>query len=119
MHGWNGKILRVDLTRGRLTTEALDPKVARDYVGGRGLGIHYLNREVDPTCDPLSPANLLVMATGPLTGTRAPTRRGIASRRCWLTPASRWSARICRVTARRAALSPSTPRRRWPVTWLP
>ncbi|MBI5441933.1 MAG: aldehyde ferredoxin oxidoreductase family protein [Deltaproteobacteria bacterium] len=73
MHGWNGKVLRVDLTRGKVSAEALDPRTARDYIGGRGLGIHYLNREVDPACDPFSPENLLVMATGPLTGTRAPT----------------------------------------------
>jgi aldehyde:ferredoxin oxidoreductase len=37
------------------------------------LGIYYLNQEVDPKTDPHSPDNLLVMATGPLTGTGAPT----------------------------------------------
>jgi aldehyde:ferredoxin oxidoreductase len=47
--------------------------VAKDYIGGRGLGIYYLNQEVDPKIEPLSPDNLLVMATGPLTGTGAPT----------------------------------------------
>jgi aldehyde:ferredoxin oxidoreductase len=47
--------------------------VAKDYIGGRGLGIYYLNQEVDPKTDPHSPDNLLVMATGPLTGTGAPT----------------------------------------------
>jgi len=73
MYGWRGKVLRVDLTSGRLTEEDLDQKVVRDYIGGRGLGIYYLNKEMDPKCDPLSPENLMVMATGPLTGTRAPT----------------------------------------------
>ena len=73
MHGWLGKILRVDLDKGRLREEALDPKVARDYIGGRGLGIYYLNKEVDPKCDPFAPENILIMATGPLTGTGAPT----------------------------------------------
>lgn len=73
MNGWRGKVLRVDLTRGELKEENLDPKVARDYIGGRGLGIYYMNKEVDPRCDPLSPENLMVMATGPLTGTTAPT----------------------------------------------
>jgi len=68
-----GKVLRVDLTSGDITEEDLDPKVARDYLGGRGLGIYYLNKEVDPTCDPLGKDNLMVMATGPLTGTKAPT----------------------------------------------
>lgn len=73
MYGWTGKILRVDLTTGRVTEESLDRKVAKDYLGGRGLGIFYLSKELDPACDPLSPENMMVIATGPLTGTRAPT----------------------------------------------
>ncbi|GAB6145316.1 aldehyde ferredoxin oxidoreductase family protein [Desulfocicer niacini] len=73
MKGWIGKILRVDLTTGVLEDELLDPKVVKDYIGGRGIGIYYLNKEMDPTCDPFSPENLMVMMTGPLTGTGAPT----------------------------------------------
>lgn len=73
MHGWMGKVLRADLTQGELKEEPLDPKIARQYLGGRGLGIYYLNKEVDPNCDPLGKENLMVMATGPLTGTKAPT----------------------------------------------
>ena len=37
-----GKILRVDLTAGKCMVEPLDPSVAKDYIGGRGLGIHFL-----------------------------------------------------------------------------
>ena len=73
MHGWCGKLLRVNLTDGRISREMLDPGVAKSYVGGRGLGIYYLSKEVDPACDPFSPANKVIMATGPLTGTAAPT----------------------------------------------
>ena len=73
MYGWRGKILRVDLTTRELKEENLDMKAARNYIGGRGLGIYYLNKEVDPQCDPLSPENMMVLATGPLTGTSAPT----------------------------------------------
>lgn len=73
MYGWRGKLLRVNLTTGDIKDEALDPDAARAYIGGRGLGIYYLNKEVDPACDPLSPENIMVMATGPLTGTQAPT----------------------------------------------
>ena len=73
MSGWMSKILRVDLMTGKCTVESLDPMVAKNYIGGRGLGIYYLNQEVDPKIEPLSPDNLLVMATGPLTGTGAPT----------------------------------------------
>ncbi len=64
MKGWMGKILRVDLTRAALHAEPLDPVAAKDYIGGRGLGIHFLQQEVDPLCDPLAADNLLIMATG-------------------------------------------------------
>ena len=73
MKGWIGKILRVDLTTGEIKDEILDPQIAKDYIGGRGLGIYYLNKEMDPKCDPLSPENLMIMMTGPLTGTGTPT----------------------------------------------
>jgi len=69
--GWTGCVLRVNLTRGEVRREALDPRLARDYVGGRGIGARLLWDEVDPEIDPLSPENLLVFATGPLTGTNA------------------------------------------------
>lgn len=73
MNGWMGKILRVNLTDGALAVEGLDEGLARDFIGGRGLGVKYLYDEVDPNCDPLGPDNKLIMATGPLTGTSAPT----------------------------------------------
>ena len=53
IHGWCGKVLRVNLTDGRILTEVLDSGVAKSYIGGRGLGIYYLSKEVDPACDPL------------------------------------------------------------------
>jgi aldehyde:ferredoxin oxidoreductase len=71
--GYMGTILRVDLTKGKTAFEPLNKQWARDFIGGRGLGIRYLLEEVDPKCDPLSPENALVMMTGPLTGTLAPT----------------------------------------------
>ncbi|PIV21049.1 MAG: aldehyde ferredoxin oxidoreductase [Deltaproteobacteria bacterium CG_4_8_14_3_um_filter_45_9] len=73
MYGWRGKVLRVDLSRKEIREEKLDPQVLKDFVGGRGVGIYYLIREMDPLSDPLGDENLLIMAAGPLTGTRAPT----------------------------------------------
>ena len=73
MHGWIGKMLRVDLTSGKVTTEALNPTLARDYIGARGLGTRLMTDEVDPKVDALSPANKLMFVTGPLTGTFAPS----------------------------------------------
>ncbi len=73
MNECQGKVLWVNLTEGSIKKDTLDLQVARDYIGGRGLGIYFLNKYVNPSCDPLSPENMLVMATGPLTGTGAPT----------------------------------------------
>jgi len=73
MKGWHGKILRVNLSSGAISTETIDPKIAKDYLGGRGWAIRYLYDEMDPKVDPLAPENMLIFATGPLTGTPAPT----------------------------------------------
>ena len=69
MHGWVGNILRVNLTTGRISHEPLDPALAREYIGARGLGTKILYDEVDPRVDPLSPDNKLIFAPGPFTGT--------------------------------------------------
>ena len=71
--GWTRKILRVDLTAGTCNAEPLNMNWAQEYLGQRGLATKYFVEEVDPKVDPLSPANKLIMATGPLTGTPAST----------------------------------------------
>ncbi len=73
MDGWYGKILRVNLTDGTTTVETVDPQFAKDYIGGRGWAIKYLMDGMNPKADALSPENLLIFATGPLTGSPAPT----------------------------------------------
>src|SRR5512140_1521716 len=70
---WAGKILRVDLTTGTVKSEPLNMDWAQAYIGSRGLASKYLVEELDPKVDPLSPANKLIWATGPLTGTMAST----------------------------------------------
>jgi len=70
---WAGKILRVDLTAGTVKSEPLNMDWARTYIGSRGLATKYIVEEVDPKVDPLSAANKLIWATGPLTGTMAST----------------------------------------------
>ena len=70
---WTKKILRVDLTEGKIVSEPLNMEWANEYLGQRGLATRYLVEEVDPKCDPLGPENKMIMATGPLTGTAAST----------------------------------------------
>jgi len=73
MYGWHGKLLRVNLTTQTISIEEIDPKTCRDFIGGRGVAMYYLSKEVDATVDPLAPENKLIFATGPLTATPAPT----------------------------------------------
>ena len=70
---WQHRVLRVNLSEATCKQEPLNDDWARLYLGQRGLGSKYLVEEVDPTVDPLSPDNKLIIATGPLTGTTAPT----------------------------------------------
>ena len=70
---WAKKLLRVNLTAGTISEEALNMDWAKQYLGQRGLATKYFVEEVDPKVDPLSPDNKMIMATGPLTGTCAST----------------------------------------------
>jgi aldehyde:ferredoxin oxidoreductase len=72
MQRLTGRLLRVDLTSGRIAVEDIRPDWLQDYLGGRGLAARYLYQELDARVDPLAPANKLIFATGPLTGTPVP-----------------------------------------------
>lgn len=73
MFGYNGKVLRINLSDKTFKFEVLDIDKAKKYLGARGLGVKTLFDEVDPKIDPLSPDNKFIIATGPLTGTPVPT----------------------------------------------
>lgn len=80
--GYAGKIGWVDLTEGKTSVEDLDEKVARKYLGGKGLGAYLLYNHLKPETDPYDPANVLIFVTGPLTGTNFPavSRSGVVTR---------------------------------------
>jgi aldehyde:ferredoxin oxidoreductase len=66
-------VLRVNLSTGDIRTEPVPADVVERYVGGRGVGTKLLLDHSDPTVDAYDPRNPLVFATGPVTGTFAPT----------------------------------------------
>ena len=70
--GYTGKVLRVDLTAGKVSIEDLDPKLCSKYVGGAGFVAHYLYNELEPGIDPLGPHNKMIFALGPVTGVPIP-----------------------------------------------
>lgn len=73
MSGCHGKLLRVDLTRGAISEEAISPDLVKKYLGGAGLATWYLINETPPGADPLGPENRLIFMTGTLTGAMAPS----------------------------------------------
>ena len=73
MDGYHGQILEVDLSDGSIQSKKLDIQKVEDYLGGRGLATRILFDAIDPSCEPLSSDNVLVIATSPLIGSRAPT----------------------------------------------
>ena len=73
MFSYAGKILRVDLTTGKVSSEPLTEQMAKSYIGGIGLGIRLLMDNSKAGTDPFSPDNPLIFATGPLSGTMGPT----------------------------------------------
>jgi aldehyde:ferredoxin oxidoreductase len=67
-YGYNGKILHVDLTHGKLTVETPPESFYRTYMGGSAMGLYYILKEMPKGADPLSPENVLTIMTGVTTG---------------------------------------------------
>lgn len=72
MKGWTGFFLKVDLTHSKATAEGYDEQIALKFMGGRGFAAKILWDSLKQGTDPFSPENLLVLATGPLTGIGLP-----------------------------------------------
>jgi aldehyde:ferredoxin oxidoreductase len=67
------RILYVDLTTGKTEVKPLNEKLAKEYIGGIGLGMKLWLDHSKAGVDPFSPENPLLFITGPLTGTMAPS----------------------------------------------
>ena len=72
MNGYAGKMLRVDLSNRRSSTEEIPDVMKRDFMGGRGFAAKLLWDEVKHV-DPLSEKNKVIFSTGPLTGQSLPS----------------------------------------------
>jgi len=70
--GYAGRILTIDLTNRTHRIEELPQALIENYLGAKGFGAKILYDQLPPNCDPLSPENIIIFATGPLTGTLAP-----------------------------------------------
>jgi len=72
-YGYTGKVLRINLSDDKTSTERLDQWEAKHFLGGRGFNAYKLYKEVPKGTDPLGPLNKLMIATGPFVGTMFPT----------------------------------------------
>ncbi|SEH16423.1 aldehyde:ferredoxin oxidoreductase [Natronorubrum sediminis] len=62
------RILRVDLSAPRVSSDAIPERWLEEYVGGKGIGARYLYEELEAGTDPAGPENVLLFMLGPLTG---------------------------------------------------
>jgi len=67
MHGFYGRILRIDLSKKEFVIESVNDDIFEKYLGGKGLASHLLYQLNPAGIDPLDPANCLIFATGPIT----------------------------------------------------
>ena len=61
-YGYNGQILRVNLSQGTASADAVDELFCRKYLGGAGFISYFLLKELRPGIDPLGPENKLIFA---------------------------------------------------------
>lgn len=82
LHGWNGKLLSVDLSVRRIKDLPIDKAVLKAYLGGRGLNMWLMHQNLAPSTRPFDPENLLIFGSGPLVGTTIPAngRYNVSSR---------------------------------------
>ncbi|MGD8887920.1 MAG: putrescine aminotransferase [Desulfobacterales bacterium] len=73
MNLYAGQVLHVDLTSQQVQSKSIEKDWLKDYIGGWGLACKYFYELVDAKVDPLSAANAIVIMTGPMCGTLAPT----------------------------------------------
>jgi len=63
------RLLRVDLTSGKISEQEVAKEDCVKFLGGRGLAAKILYEENKPKVDPFDPENRLIFMAGPYTGT--------------------------------------------------
>ena len=69
MKSYMGKVLRVELSSGKVVEEKTKEEWLNKYYGQKGLGFRYLLEDIDPTIDPLSTENEIIFTPGVFAGT--------------------------------------------------
>ena len=71
--GYMGKVALVDLTTGQKSEYPWSDEERKLFIGGKTMAAKIISDHLTEIKSPLDPSNLLVITTGPLTGTGAPS----------------------------------------------
>ena len=77
--GFSGRVLFVDLSRGKVVSEPLDHENACRFIGGLGLNVKLYSDRMKPGVNALSPENPMVLGAGPFVGTGIPSSSRVYS----------------------------------------
>ncbi len=70
-----GKVLEIDLSKKTFKTRTIPEETYRQFLGGAGMGDHFLLTEYKAHQDPLAENSFLYLGAGPLNGTYCPSTR--------------------------------------------
>jgi aldehyde:ferredoxin oxidoreductase len=68
LFGYTGKILHVDLSKGKISTEQPTEEFYKTYIGGSAMGTYYVFKNTPAGADPLGPENTLALMISATTG---------------------------------------------------
>lgn len=71
--GYFGKFLDIDLASGKVRDYEVSDELQELYLGGKGLAARVLYDTTKPGIDPMGADNVLIVNTGPLVGSGAPS----------------------------------------------
>lgn len=71
--GYMGKVIQLDLSRKKVSEYPWTDRDRELYLGGKAMASKIMYDNFNGTEDPLGPENIIVISTGPLTGTGAPS----------------------------------------------
>ena len=93
-YGYNGKILKIDLSNKKTEILELGEEFNRIYAGGGLMGTFFMLKETLPKINPYDPGNLLIFMSSVISGlegpglaqfilvTKSPLSNGIAEMMC-------------------------------------
>ncbi|UCG14178.1 MAG: aldehyde ferredoxin oxidoreductase family protein [Deltaproteobacteria bacterium] len=67
-----GRILDLDLSKGKWTFSLHPKEMVWQFLGGRGFNVWFLHQHIPPRINPMGSENILTLSCGLLTGTEAP-----------------------------------------------